>query len=55
LGRICFATGANGDIHGRRGSHRRQQLETRQLAQPTLEPVSIDGRVLVTGNHDGDA
>jgi hypothetical protein len=58
-GRIRFATCANGDIHrhtgGHAASHRGQQLETCQLAQPALEPVSVDGGVLMKGNHDGDA
>jgi hypothetical protein len=54
-GRIRFAARANRHIHGAAGSQRRQQLETRHFAELAFEPVSIDGRVLVSGNHDGDA
>ena len=32
-----------------------QQLDAHELAQPALEPVAIDGRVLMTRNDDPHA
>lgn len=52
--RVRFAPRANGDIQRRPQSKRRQQVYAHELAEPTLERVPIDRRVLVKRNDDSN-
>jgi hypothetical protein len=45
----------NGDVERGELAQRGQQRDARDLAKPSLEPVAIDGGVLVTRHDDPDA
>lgn len=53
--RVGFMTGANRDVARCPIIERRQELDAHELAEPTLEPVSIDRRMAVSRNDDSDA
>ena len=53
-GGVRFAARANDDVERRVRAQRGQQTETRELAQATLEPVAIDGGVLMARHDDPD-
>ena len=52
--RVCVGACANGQIDRWLSSQCWQQFRPHQLAQATLEPVAIHGRLMMTRDDDGD-
>ena len=52
---IRLASGANDDVQWRMVPKHRQELDSNQLAKPSLEAVAVDGGMRVTRHHDPHA
>ena len=51
---VRLASSSDRDVARRLASESREQLETRKLAQPALEPVALDRCVVVSWHDDPD-
>jgi hypothetical protein len=52
---ICIGSTSNSHVDWRTLAKCREQFGPHELAQPSLQSVAIDGRVVVERNHDPDA
>jgi hypothetical protein len=53
--RVCFPPGPDSNVDRWSNPKCWKQLDAGELAQTPLESVAIDGRVLVSGDHDPNA